>query len=51
MLRDDIWANWWFITVETDIWDDRLFEIIIIIIIITIIIMIIIMIIIISLLQ
>ena len=50
MLRDDIWADWWFKTAETDIWDDRLFEIIIIIIIITIIIMIIIMIIIISLL-
>ena len=44
MLCDDIWADWWFITAETDIWDDRLIEIIIIIIIITIIIMIIIMI-------
>ena len=44
MLRDDIWADWWIITAETDIWDDWLFEIIIIIIIITIIIMIIIMI-------
>ena len=43
MLRDDMWADWWFITAETDIWDDRLFEIILIIIIITIIIMIIIM--------
>ena len=43
MLRDDIWADSWFITAESGVWDDRLFEIIIIIITITIIIMIIIM--------